>query len=115
MVGGNTTGRILKPVVPPKGRDGSQISAERESGYMSQGPHIFNSGYVSQGGQSDAESARLSNVNNYKYNGPNSASKGLAPIIKKVSPILAGLGATMDYSTFSDQQRVSNSGTGVPI
>lgn len=48
MVGGSTTGRILKPVVPPnRGRDGSQISAERESGYMSQGPHIFNSGYVS--------------------------------------------------------------------
>jgi len=48
MVSGNTTGRILKPVVPPnKGRDGSHLSAERESGYMSQGPHIFNSGYVS--------------------------------------------------------------------
>ena len=48
LVGGNTTGRILKPVVPPnKGRDGSHLSAERESGYMSQGPHIFNSGYVS--------------------------------------------------------------------
>ena len=57
----------------------------------------------------------MSNVNTYKYNGPNSATKNnLAPIIKKVSPP-AGLGATMDYSNFSDQQRASNSGTGVPI
>jgi hypothetical protein len=52
----------------------------------------------------------MSNSNNYKFNGPNSSAQknGLAPIIRKVSPA-AGIGA-MDYSSFSDQQRGSNSG-----
>ena len=101
-VGLLTTSRILKPVVPPTGRDGSQLSGEREAGYMSSGPQIFNSGYVSQGGQSDNESARLSNVNTFKYNGPSSATKNLAPIIKKVPA--AGVGATMDYSSPAEQR-----------
>ena len=69
------------------------MSADRDPGYMSQGHHL---GYASQGGQSGVESARLSNVNTFKYNGPSSATKNLAPLIRKVSP---GLGVTMDYSS----------------
>ena len=37
-------------------------------------------GYISQGGVSDNESARLSNVNTFKYNNINSIN------IRKVSP-----------------------------
>lgn len=91
-----TTGRILKPIVPPTGRDLSEKDRS-EAGYLSSGPL----GYASQGGQSDSESARLSNINNYKFNGPhNSAIKqhNLAPLIRKVSPPQLG-GATMDYSS----------------
>lgn len=48
-----------------------------------------NNGYVSHGQTSDAGSARLSNVNTFKYNGPN---------VRKVSPsgIVHG---TVDYSS----------------
>ena len=56
----------------------------------------------------------MSNANNYKFNGPNSTSKNLAPIIRKVSPA-AGIGGNMDYSNASDLQRTTNSGQGVPL
>lgn len=55
---------ILKPVIPPKRRDGSQYSGldQIEGGYASTGQQIFNSGYISQGAsQSDGDSIRLSN------------------------------------------------------
>ena len=92
--------QVLKPVQPPTKRDGSHLSGSDHNlttdlGYMSQGNNqIFNQGYLSQGGQgpSDNESARLSNVNTYKYNQivPNglSGSKqgNMMANIRKVSP-----------------------------
>ena len=49
-------------------------------------------GYVSQGGVSDNESARLSNVNTFKYNNINSLNirkvspDSMLPIINKMPP-----------------------------
>lgn len=80
---------ILKPVMPPQRRDGSQYSGNEE-GYTSTGVgSIFNAGYLSQGGgQSDGESVRLSNVNSYKYNGgfKKNLMNGTARI-QKINPI----------------------------
>ena len=64
---------ILKPVQPPKKRDGSQYSGSdgrnyNDLGYMSQASAgLF--GYTTQGVGSDNESARMSNLNTFKYNG----------------------------------------------
>lgn len=58
----------------------------------------INNGYVSHGQTSDAGSARLSNVNTFKYNGP-------VPNVRKVSPsgIISG---TMDYSSGAENQKL---------
>ena len=57
-----------------------------------------NNGYVSHGQTSDAGSARLSNVNTFKYNGP-------ATNVRKVSPngIVSG---TVDYSSAGENAKL---------
>ena len=62
-------------------------------------PNAMN-GYVSHGQTSDAGSARLSNVNTFKYNGP-------VPNVRKVSPngIISG---TMDYSSGGENKILPN-------
>jgi hypothetical protein len=57
-----------------------------------------NNGYMSHGQTSDAGSARLSNVNTFKYNGPSTN-------VRKVSPngIISG---TMEYSSGGENQKL---------
>ena len=130
--------KILKPVHPIN-RDGSQLSGvgnrnfgnQLDAGYMSSGQQIFNSGYVSQGGNSDNESARLSNVNTFKYNGINGSATKLEKMgtitsaIRKVSPNgIAGAGpiggnhsinnGTMDYSSANENQQFNNQNRALP-
>ena len=73
---------ILKPVQPPVKRD-SSMNGKDQIGYQSGGNYQSNL----SGGQSDNESARLSNVNTYKYNKLNMPnSENLTQNIRKVSP-----------------------------
>lgn len=75
---------ILKPVQPPSKRDGSMVSGSERNiqadGYQSASNQLFNGGYMSQGGQSDNESGRLSNPHSFKLNNMNAMN------IRKVSP-----------------------------
>ncbi len=76
---------ILKPVQPPTKRDGSMVSGSERNfaadGYQSASNQLFNGGYMSQGGQSDNESGRLSNPHSYKLNNMNAMGN-----IRKISP-----------------------------
>ena len=71
---------ILKPVHPPSKREGSMVSGSERNfagdGYQSANNQLFGQGYMSQG-QSDNESGRVSNPQNFKLNNMN---------IRKVSP-----------------------------
>ena len=74
----------MKPVQPPSKRDGSMVSGSERNfaaeGYNSANNQLFGQGYLSQG-QSDNESGRISNPQNYKINNLN---------IRKVSPNQGG-------------------------
>ena len=60
---------------------GSERNFNQADGYQSANNQLFNGGYMSQGGQSDNESGRLSNPHSYNLN-----NNPIAMNIRKVSP-----------------------------
>ena len=81
---------MLNPVQNPKMRDhsvGGSSCEDNPAGHMSGPQSIANLGYLSGGMQTDTESARLSNVQPYKYNHLGKPPGGAHQVpIKKISP-----------------------------
>ena len=79
---------MLNPVQNPKKRDHSVggSSCEDNQASMSGPQSIANLGYLSGGLQTDTESARLSNVQPYKYNQVGRPPHPNQVNIKKISP-----------------------------